>query len=176
MRLTYRTKKILDCVMVISLIVVVSVVFAVLSRSTFAEGNDSSVAQEVLSAKYVTFYDGEDKLTVKTEARTVADAIERANIVINDGDKVEPGLDTEIMADNFHINIYRARPVVVRDGSVEKYIMTANAADASCQNNQRSMKTRRYNSLRRCICEPPIRRKKHERSYHQDWSSYKKVK
>ncbi|MEE0887676.1 MAG: G5 domain-containing protein [Candidatus Saccharimonadaceae bacterium] len=136
MRLTYRTKKILDCVMVISLIVVVSVVFAVLSRSTFAEGNDSSVAQEVLSAKYVTFYDGEDKLTVKTEARTVADAIERANIVINDGDKVEPGLDTEIMADNFHINIYRARPVVVRDGSVEKYIMTANydykdiAADA----------------------------------------------
>lgn len=136
MKLTYRVKKILDCMMIISLIVVISVVFDILNRSTFAEGDDLSMAQEVLSAKYVTFYDGGDKLTVKTEARTVADAIERANIVINDGDKVEPGLDAEIMADNFHINIYRARPVVVRDGSIEKYIMTANydykdiAADA----------------------------------------------
>ena len=44
---------------------------------------------------------------------------------MNDGDKVEPTLNTEINMDNFFINIYRARPVIVKDGTTEKYLMTA---------------------------------------------------
>jgi hypothetical protein len=62
---------------------------------------------------------------VKTEAKTVKEAIARAGIVVNDGDKVEPGLDTEINADNFFINTYRARPVIIKDGKITKYLMTA---------------------------------------------------
>jgi uncharacterized protein YabE (DUF348 family) len=38
---------------------------------------------------------------------------------------VEPGLDAEINADNYYINIYRARPVIIKDGVTEKYLMTA---------------------------------------------------
>lgn len=92
------------------------------SARTYAESDSVTVAGE---PKYVTFYDDGEKLTVKTDARTVSEAIERAEIIVNDGDIVDPGLDTEINADNFFINIYRAHPVVIRDGKVEKYLMSA---------------------------------------------------
>lgn len=91
---------------------------------TFAEGEDTSYF-ETHGARYVTFYDDGEKLSVKTDAGTVMEALERADIIINEGDIVEPGLDTQIDIDNFFINIYRAHPVVVRDGAVEKYLMTA---------------------------------------------------
>lgn len=95
------------------------------SNNTFAEENAKSSLYDATAAKYVTFYDENTKLTVKTEARTVREALERANIVINDGDIVDPGLDTDISIDNFFINIHRARPVIVRDGDTERYLMTA---------------------------------------------------
>ena len=91
---------------------------------TFAS-DDENQTFAIESAKFVTFYDDGDKLTVKTSAKTVGEAVAKANIIVNDGDRVEPGLETEINADNFFINIYRARPVIVRDGKIEKYLMTA---------------------------------------------------
>ena len=91
------------------------------STNTFAEEETFSAA----GAKFVTFYDNGEKLTVKTDAITVGEALDRAGVMINTGDIVEPGLDAEISTENYFINIYRARPVVVKDGVVEKYLMTA---------------------------------------------------
>lgn len=125
MKLTRKIDKILDCVMAVSIIVVVGIVVGMSDRTTFAEGDQAFATVDASGAKYVSFYDGEDKLTVKTEAHTVREAIERAEIILNAGDTVEPGLDTEINADDYHINIYRARPVIVRDGMNEKYVMTS---------------------------------------------------
>lgn len=92
--------------------------------TTYASGDDDE-SFVVSESKYVTFYDGDSKLTVKTEAHTVGEALERAGIEVGVGDIVDPGVDTDINADNYHINIYRARPVVVKDGLVDKYIMSA---------------------------------------------------
>ncbi|MBR5939411.1 G5 domain-containing protein [Candidatus Saccharibacteria bacterium] len=93
------------------------------SGATFADAESVDAFSE--GVNFVTFYDSGKKLTIKTNAKTVADAVSGANIVINDGDKVEPSLDTEINADNFFINIYRSRPVILRDGLNERYVMTA---------------------------------------------------
>ena len=125
MKLTRKIDKILDCIMAASVVVVIGVVVGMSDRATFAEGEQALATESVEGARYVSFYDGSDKLTVKTEAHTVREAIERADIVLNTGDTVEPGLDTEINADDYHINIHRARPVIVRDGLTEKYVMTA---------------------------------------------------
>lgn len=125
MKLKRKFEHILDAVIGVSIMVVLGVLVGISDRSTFAEGEIDTDVHTMGSAKFVTFYDGEEKLTVKTEAHTIAEAIERADIVLNAGDIVEPGMDTEINADNYHINIYRARPVVVRDGITDKYIMTA---------------------------------------------------
>lgn len=91
--------------------------------NTFA-GNESGVYEE-RNEYFVTFFDEGEKLIVKTSAPTVGEAIRRAGIVINETDIVDPGLDTEINANNFYVNIYRSRPVVIRDGAMSKYIMTA---------------------------------------------------
>ncbi len=97
------------------------------ANNTFAEeaAAAENVAFETFGAKYVTFYDDGEKLTVKTDAKTVQEALDRAGILVSVGDIVEPGLEAEINADNFYVNIYRARPVVVQDGITEKYLMTA---------------------------------------------------
>ena len=94
------------------------------TSSTFAEG-DEDMTFVGAGAKYVTIYDDVEKLTVRTEARTVSEVLSRMNIAINEGDIVDPGIETEINADNFYINIHRARPVVVKDGAQEIYLMSA---------------------------------------------------
>lgn len=131
MRLSKRIDRALDIVIAISLIVIFAVVANITHRSTFADSNMETSTFATEGARYVTFYDNGNKLTVKTEASTVKEALERAGIVLNEGDIVEPGLDAEISMDNYHINIYRARPVVVRDGKITKYIMTASADAAT---------------------------------------------
>ncbi|MBR3116169.1 G5 domain-containing protein [Candidatus Saccharibacteria bacterium] len=95
-------------------------------ENTFAEGNeDEVVVFEADGARYVSFFADGEKLIVKTDAHTVGEALERAGIELNEGDTVEPGLETEINANNYYINIYRARPVIVKDGLTEIYLMSA---------------------------------------------------
>lgn len=123
MRLSRRIDQAILCVVFIALAVGLACFLKLHSVSTFADAEDGVV--ESVGAKFVTFFDEGQRLTVKTEAKTVGEALGRAEIVLNNGDIVEPTLDTEINADNYFINIYRARPVIVKDGMTEKYLMTA---------------------------------------------------
>lgn len=93
------------------------------NHDTFAD-NESGVFVEA-EEYFVTFYDEGKKLTVKTSAATVGEALKRAGILVNAADIVEPAAETEINSDNFFINIYRSRPVIVRDGVDSRYVMTA---------------------------------------------------
>lgn len=124
MKLSRRIDKILVSVMVLSLGLFFGCLYRIYGEVTYAEGEESSV-YDGAGAKFVTFYDDGEKLMVRTDARTVGEALDRAEVIINDGDIVDPGVDTEINADNYYINIYRARPVVVKVGTVEKYLMSA---------------------------------------------------
>ena len=123
MKLTYRFDRFLTVAFFLLITLFFICLIAFNPRTTFADSDDVFVQSN--DAKYVTFYDDGEKLIVKTDAITVADALNRANIEIGYGDKVEPSLDTVINMDNFFVNIYRARPVIIRDGSVEKYLMSA---------------------------------------------------
>ena len=52
-----------------------------------------------------------------TKATTLREALQQANISIGENDLVEPGLDEQLVASSYQVNIYRARPVVVIDGA-----------------------------------------------------------
>lgn len=91
---------------------------------TYAESKDSDNGV-VSDAHFVTFHDDTKSLTIKTTAKTVAEALERAKIRYHNSDHVEPALTESINSDNFHINIYRARPVIIKNGSISKFVMTA---------------------------------------------------
>lgn len=126
MKLLRRFDKIFCGILVLIVVFLFGFLIKLNSIDTFAEGDEEeSEIVDTTGAKFVTFYDDGEKLTVRTDATTVKEALERAEITINSGDIVEPGLESDINAENFFINIYRARPVIIHDGAIEKYLMTA---------------------------------------------------
>lgn len=78
--------------------------------------------------RIVTIYHDDVEQTIITDAITVQDALDRAEVVIGENDTVEPGLDTELTANSYSINVYRARPVVVIDGNQRYTVMTAHTS------------------------------------------------
>ncbi len=99
--------------------------FAVVSSvSTAFAKNPQSDIEAVSEYHFVTIHDEGKKLTIKTDAQTVADALKYAKISFDNSDIIEPALDTKIDSDNFFINIYRAHPLIFIDGKTSKYVMT----------------------------------------------------
>lgn len=123
MRLSRKFDKILIWAFILSAVMLFAGFVKINSMKTFADDGMGVYVESEL--KYVTFYDDGHELIVKTTADTVAEALERANIVLSVGDIVEPGLETKINVSDFYINIYRAHPVILRDGIKEQYLMTA---------------------------------------------------
>ena len=92
------------------------------------------VAPRAFAAKPAMLQNGERLLTVYdrgieqsfvTKAATVEAALKEAGLTLEPTDRVEPGRDEQLVADSYTINIYRARPVIVVDGSLRKTILTA---------------------------------------------------
>lgn len=65
----------------------------------------------------VVSYDGQHQ-AVPTKAHTVGELLGKLHVPIGKYDRVEPSADTEIVQDNFRVNIYRAVPVTINDGGV----------------------------------------------------------
>ncbi len=104
------------------------IVFAVLVANfsrAFAENGDEDFSKEITNANHIIIFDGNEKLSLKTNASTVREVLERAGIDVSEEDSVDPSLNATINADNFFINIYRAHPVLIIDGAARKYLMTA---------------------------------------------------
>ncbi len=122
MKLSGKIEQILWFMMATFVVVFAGFLMKFGAPRTFADNEGAYVENE---AKFVTIYDNGKKLIVKTDAQTVEDALMRAGINVEAGDKVEPAFESEINMDNYYINIYRARPVIFKDGVKETYLMTA---------------------------------------------------
>lgn len=76
--------------------------------------------------RVMTVYDRGQERTFVTKSRTIRQALKAANIEVAEGkDVVEPSLDSEMVTSKYSVNIYRARPVTVIDGSLRQRITTA---------------------------------------------------
>ncbi|MFA5135740.1 MAG: ubiquitin-like domain-containing protein, partial [Patescibacteria group bacterium] len=65
------------------------------------------------------------KRVILTHAHSVRDALKEADVPYTNKDTVEPKPESELVATNYVVNIYRARPVIVVDGAMRQKIMTA---------------------------------------------------
>jgi uncharacterized protein YabE (DUF348 family) len=77
------------------------------------------------NAHVVFLFDGGKQETLDTKATTVGQLVSRLPLHLIPQDVVEPAADTPIVEDNFRVNIYRARPVTVVEGSTKTVILTA---------------------------------------------------
>jgi len=73
----------------------------------------------------ITIYDRGVEQTIISKARTVREALAQADVTVDAIDIVEPGLDEQLVAQHYNINVYRARPVIVEDGSTRIRTVTA---------------------------------------------------
>lgn len=74
---------------------------------------------------YVTVhYDGTEQ-TLATDAKTVGELLDRADIRIDKHDDVQPSLSTELTSNDYNVNVYRARPVTVVDNGERYKVVTA---------------------------------------------------
>lgn len=91
----------------------------------FAANVHASSKQPDSSERLITIHDNGHDRGILTKADTLREAFKKAHIRIDKNDLVEPSLDDTLVASNYEVNIYRARPVTVVDGAIQKKIMTA---------------------------------------------------
>jgi uncharacterized protein YabE (DUF348 family) len=97
------------------------VVFA----SFFMKGAAAEAPAQAANEHIITLHDdGVDKGFI-TKAATLRDALKEAGIRVDEKDRTEPSLDERLVASSYEVNIYHARPVIIRDGKTETKIISA---------------------------------------------------
>lgn len=74
--------------------------------------------------RLVTIHDRGTEKVILTHAQSIKDALSEANINLDAQDTIEPALDEKLVATDYTVNIYRARPVIVVDGALRQKVMT----------------------------------------------------
>ena len=106
---------------IIGLAVLVAIATPMVS---FADGKTSG-------EHLVRIYDRGAEKTIVTKARTIREALKLAKFSIDERqDVVEPSLDSEMVAEKYNINIFRARPITIVDGNKRLKITTAEQTPA----------------------------------------------
>lgn len=78
--------------------------------------------------RVITIYYDDIEQTVVTDAATIEEVLQRAKIKLDPLDAVEPARDTKLEAPAYNINIYRARPVTVVDGTQSYTVVTPHSS------------------------------------------------
>ena len=79
-------------------------------------------------SRIVNVFVDDEQQTVPTRAETVGELLEKVGVSLRDGDTVEPREDASIFEDDFDINVYRAREVVIEDEDEDFTTKTATQA------------------------------------------------
>jgi uncharacterized protein YabE (DUF348 family) len=74
--------------------------------------------------RLITVYDRNTESSFLTSKSTIGAALLEHGVELDPRDTVEPSRDEELVADDYQVNIYRARPVFVIDGSTRVKVMT----------------------------------------------------
>ena len=93
---------------------------AIISSSTVRAQQTALSSGERL----ITVHDNGQDRGILTRATSLRQAFLEANIYIDQNDLIEPGVDEQLVASNYDVNIYRARPVTVVDGNVKQKVMS----------------------------------------------------
>ena len=110
----------------LSLGVAGGILCAILLIVTIISSSQVRAQQTALSSgeRLITVHDNGQDRGILTRATTLRQAFLEANIPVDPNDLIEPGIDEQLVASNYDINVYRARPVTVVDGNVKQKVMS----------------------------------------------------
>lgn len=101
-----------------------SIVFALIIFAGIAWGLQATAHAQSEGRKLLTVYDRGTTQSFLTDKKTLEEALSDAGIMLDTRDAVEPSRKEELVAHQYKVNIYRARPVVVVDGQTRIKVMT----------------------------------------------------
>jgi uncharacterized protein YabE (DUF348 family) len=81
--------------------------------------------QPAVGDRLITVHDNGVERAFMTRASSLRQALSDAKFAIDSQDTVEPGLDSQLVASNYEVNIYRARPVTIVDGAVRQKVLSS---------------------------------------------------
>lgn len=81
-------------------------------------GLSNSVQAKDEDRRLITVYDRGTTSVFLSDAKTIGEALKAQDIELDARDTVEPSINEELVAPDYQVNIYRARPVVIVDGNV----------------------------------------------------------
>lgn len=93
--------------------------FILMTKVSFADNSSSHH-----DGRLFTIHDRGIEKVVVSKAATIGDVLKEAGITVDDKDLVEPSVSEKLVASDYQVNIYRARPVVIVDGSTKTKVMT----------------------------------------------------
>jgi uncharacterized protein YabE (DUF348 family) len=91
---------------------------------TLASHAQADSQRPVNGDRLITVHDQGQEVSFLTRAATLRRALEVEHISLDSNDLVEPGLDDQLVASNYEVNIYRARPVTIVDGATRTRVMS----------------------------------------------------
>lgn len=76
------------------------------------------------TGRLVTIHDRGTEKVILTDAETIGDALKEAGIELDENDAVEPSPTEKLVSNEYSVNIYRARAVIIVDGVLVKKVIT----------------------------------------------------
>jgi uncharacterized protein YabE (DUF348 family) len=116
LRISTTTKLIWSVGLVLALLFVGLLSFLIHQRVNAVAGE---------GGRLITIHDRGEEKVLLTDAETIGDALKDAGVTIDSHDAVEPDISQKLVATEYQVNIYRARPVTVVDGPTREKIVTA---------------------------------------------------
>lgn len=98
-------------------------VFYIIGISLASHANANSPVP-ASGQRLITVYDQGETHAFLTKATTLRRALQDSGIRIDPSDLVEPGLDDQLVAASYDVNIYRARPVTIVDGATRLRVLS----------------------------------------------------
>ena len=83
-----------------------------------------SAQAQTEGGRLITVHDRGTETAFITTKDTLKEALSDQHIQLDDKDAVEPSIDETLVAPDYQVNIYRARPVTVVDGATRQKIVT----------------------------------------------------
>ncbi len=74
--------------------------------------------------RLITLHDRGVTTSFMTDSETIGDALAIAGVLLDEHDAVEPERNEKLIAADYQVNIYRARPVTVIEGSLRQKVIT----------------------------------------------------
>lgn len=97
------------------------VLMIVISISNVTHADNGKGTQR---GRLITIHDRGIEKVILSQAATIGDAIKEAGITVDSKDAIEPAATEKLVASDYQVNIYRARPVIIVDGNTRTKVVT----------------------------------------------------